>query len=30
MSEEFRGSAKDDTDLDPIRQEPAFERLISD
>src|SRR5690349_24149230 len=30
MSEEFRGSAKDDSDLDPIRQEPAFERLISD
>ena len=30
MSEEFRGSAKDDSDLDPIRHEPAFEQLISD
>ena len=30
MSAEFRDTAKDDTDLDPIRREPAFERLISD
>jgi len=29
MSEEFRGSAKDDSDLDPIRGEPAFKQLIS-
>jgi tetratricopeptide (TPR) repeat protein len=29
MSEEFRGSAKDDTDLDPIRDEPGFRQLIS-
>jgi len=28
MSEEFRGSARGDSDLDPIRHEPAFERLI--
>jgi tetratricopeptide (TPR) repeat protein len=28
MSEEFRGSAKDDSDLDPIRNEPAFQQLI--
>ncbi len=28
MSEEFRGSAKVDPDLDPIRDEPAFERLV--
>jgi len=28
MSEEFRGSAKDDSDLDPIRNEPAFKKLI--
>ena len=27
MSEEFRDSAKDDSDLDPIRGEPAFRRL---
>jgi hypothetical protein len=26
---EFRDSAKDDPDLDPIRGEPAFEQLIS-
>ena len=30
MSEEFRDSAKDDSDLDPIRDEPAFKQLISD
>jgi hypothetical protein len=29
MSEEFRRSAKDDSDLDPIRGEPAFDQLIS-
>jgi hypothetical protein len=29
MSEEFRDSAKDDSDLDPIRDEPAFKQLIS-
>jgi tetratricopeptide (TPR) repeat protein len=29
MAEEFRDSAKDDSDLDPIRGEPAFEQLIS-
>ena len=28
MSEEFREFAKDDSDLDPIRDEPAFNRLI--
>jgi hypothetical protein len=30
MSEEFRDSAKDDSDLDPIRDEPAFKQLIRD
>ena len=30
MSEEFRGSAKDDSDLDPIRDEPAFRQLVHD
>jgi hypothetical protein len=30
MSEEFRASAKADSDLDPIRDEPAFKQLISD
>jgi hypothetical protein len=30
MSEQFRDSAKDDSDLDPIRDEPAFKRLVSD
>ena len=30
MSAEFRGTAKDDSDLDPIRREPAFKQLISD
>ena len=29
MSEEFRRSAKDDSDLDPIRDEPAFTELLS-
>jgi hypothetical protein len=29
MSEEFRDSAKDDSDLDAIRDEPAFKQLIS-
>jgi hypothetical protein len=30
MSEEFRDSAKDDSDLDPIRDEPAFQQLVND
>jgi hypothetical protein len=30
MSEEFRVNAKDDSDLDPIRDEPAFKRLVGD
>jgi tetratricopeptide (TPR) repeat protein len=30
MSEEFRQSAKVDSDLDPIRDEPAFKQLIGD
>jgi hypothetical protein len=30
MSEEFRASAKTDADLDPIRDEPEFKRLIND
>jgi hypothetical protein len=30
MSEEFRDSAKHDSDLDPIRDDPAFRRLIGD
>ena len=30
MSEEFRGLAKDDPDLDPLRDEPAFKQLVSD
>jgi hypothetical protein len=29
MSEEFRDSAKEDSDLDAIRDEPAFKQLIS-
>jgi hypothetical protein len=29
MSEEFRSSAKDDSDMDPIRDEPAFIQLMS-
>ena len=28
-SEEFRQSAKDDSDLDPIRDKPAFQQLIN-
>jgi hypothetical protein len=28
MSEQFRSYAKDDSDFDPIRDEPAFEELI--
>jgi hypothetical protein len=28
MSQEFRDSAKDDSDLDPIRDERAFKQLI--
>lgn len=28
MSDEFREAAKDDSDLDPIRAEPAFEQLM--
>jgi tetratricopeptide (TPR) repeat protein len=28
MSEEFRASAKEDSDLDPIRDEPAFKQLV--
>jgi tetratricopeptide (TPR) repeat protein len=30
MSEEFRESARHDSDLDPIRSEPAFRQLIRD
>jgi mannose-6-phosphate isomerase-like protein (cupin superfamily) len=30
MSEEFRENAKLDSDLDPIRDDPAFKQLISD
>jgi hypothetical protein len=30
MSEEFRDSARDDSDLDPIRDDPAFKQLVSD
>ena len=29
LSEQFRAYAKDDSDLDPIRDEPAFKELIS-
>ena len=29
MSEEFREFAKSDSDLDPIRDEPAFQQLVS-
>jgi hypothetical protein len=29
MSAEFRASAKTDSDLDPIRDEPAFKQLIN-
>ena len=30
MSEEFRQSAREDSDLDPLRAEPAFKQLIND
>jgi tetratricopeptide (TPR) repeat protein len=30
MSEEFRAAAKTDSDLDPIRDEPAFQQLINE
>jgi tetratricopeptide (TPR) repeat protein len=30
MSERYRALAKDDSDFDPIRDEPAFEQLIDD
>jgi hypothetical protein len=30
MSDEFRANAKDDSDLDAIRDEPAFMRLVGD
>jgi hypothetical protein len=30
MSEEFRRSAKTDSDLDPIRDDPEFRQLIGD
>ena len=30
MSEEFRATAKADSDLDPIRDEPAFRKLVDD
>ncbi|GGI47434.1 tetratricopeptide (TPR) repeat protein [Agromyces flavus] len=30
MSEEFRGHAQTDSDLDPIRDEPAFTELVGD
>ena len=30
LSAEFRDSAKDDSDLDAIRDEPAFKQLIHD
>lgn len=30
MSEEFRQSAREDSDLDPLRAEPAFRQLIND
>lgn len=30
MSDEFRLSAREDPDLDPIRDEPAFEQLLAD
>ena len=30
MSEEFRTTARTDSDLDPIRDEPAFERLTNE
>jgi hypothetical protein len=30
MSEEFRASARADSDLDPIRNEPVFQQMIND
>jgi len=30
MSEEFRTSAREDSDLDPIRNEPAFTQLTTE
>jgi hypothetical protein len=30
MSEEFRATAQTDSDLDPIRDDPAFQQLIND
>jgi hypothetical protein len=30
MSEEFRRSAREDSDLDPLRSEPAFQQLLTD
>ena len=30
MSDEFRASARTDSDLDPIRHEPDFEELVRD
>ena len=30
MSEEFRDSAQDDSDLEPIRHEPVFQQLVGD
>jgi hypothetical protein len=30
MTEQFRGFAKDDSDFDPIRDDPAFGQLIGD
>ena len=30
MSEEFRATAKTDSDLDPIRNEPAFQQLVNE
>jgi hypothetical protein len=30
LSEEFRGTARTDSDLDPIRDDPAFKHLIND
>ena len=29
MSEEFRAAARTDSDLDPVRDEPAFQQLVS-
>jgi hypothetical protein len=30
LSEGFRAMAAEDADFDPIREEPAFQRLIAD